>query len=928
MRNKRNNGFTLAELLIVVAIVGVLAAIATTVFSSQLEKSREATDIANLRSAKAAAVAKYLADDLNSGTYYFDAQKGVLVSEDNFTANSISGYGKGTAKNGATSNSFELSAIANDAITMSWVNIDGASNESTANYASNSDVSGQIIKITFGNSGNSGGAACVHTYDKYVSNNDGTHQVLCSKCDEVIITNETCNYVSGTCDKCNYDDPNASNEPITGSCATFTDGKVLSWEELKLTSNGSKYGYTASKITDTKIENAFERCSTLVTIQLPNTITTIGDYAFSNCTSLTTANIPDSVTSIGKAAFNNCSALTIDVNIPVGVTEIKSSTFRNTNITSVNIPNSVETIGDISGTNVDGVFEGCSNLTNVTIANGVKTIGYKTFGNCSNLSEIELPDSVTTIGNYVFYGCSSLTNIIIPAVNNSLYYDVGLNTCSQLTDIIFKGTVDDWRAIPTSAWNMSNITSNLTIHCTDVCLDKNSSAIDCAEHPRAKVVVATFSDGGELSWDELKDTANGTKYRYQASQITNTSLSYHPGNGGTFKNCTNLTSIKIPAGITTIEKEAFYDCNNLTSVIIPSGVTSIGNNAFYLCTNLTSVTMPASVTNLGSYVFGNCSKLTDITYSGTKAEWNAIAEGTSWNYNIDNYTIHCTDGDINKSDQPGAAFADGKYLLWSELKDNSKGNKYGYTASKITDTSISNAFSGCSQLISINLPDSITSFDSYAFNSCSGMTSIIIPDTITSIGDYAFQNCTGLTSVTIGNGVTSIGRNAFYKCTNLSSVNIGSNVNNINSYAFTESSNISSFNVDVNNSTYSSENGILFDKSKTTLVRYPTARSGAYTIPDNVTALGDNAFDSCLGLTSITIPSSITSTSSGAFNNCTNLISVDIPVSVTSLGGWTFCKCGKLKDINYAGTQAQWNAISKGTSWNLYANSYTVHYAN
>lgn len=142
-------GFTLAELLIVVAIIGVLTAVAIPVFSSQLEKSREATDIANLRSVKAAAVAKYLDNDTTDGVYYFDAQRGILVSENDFTADSITGYGKGTAKSGADNNNFDTSTFANGSISISWVDTDGTSNENTASYASNSNVSGQIIKVAF-----------------------------------------------------------------------------------------------------------------------------------------------------------------------------------------------------------------------------------------------------------------------------------------------------------------------------------------------------------------------------------------------------------------------------------------------------------------------------------------------------------------------------------------------------------------------------------------------------------------------------------------------------------------------------------------------------------------------------------------------------------------------------------------------------------
>ena len=126
MRNS-NKGFTLAELLIVVAIIGVLTAVAIPVFTTQLEKSREATDIANMRSAKAAAVALYLDNNANSGTYFFDAQKGVLVKNSN---TGIAGYGKGTAKNGGC-----------DPFYMS------GTGESIVNYTGTTLVAGQVIKV-------------------------------------------------------------------------------------------------------------------------------------------------------------------------------------------------------------------------------------------------------------------------------------------------------------------------------------------------------------------------------------------------------------------------------------------------------------------------------------------------------------------------------------------------------------------------------------------------------------------------------------------------------------------------------------------------------------------------------------------------------------------------------------------------------------
>lgn len=115
-----------------------------------------------------------------------------------------------------------------------------------------------------------------------------------------------------------------------------------------------------------------------------------------------------------------------------------------------------------------------------------------------------------------------------------------------------------------------------------------------------------------------------------------------------FQNCYGLTSVIIPNRVTAIPSSAFRDCTGLTSVTIGNSVTSIGQNAFYNCTGLVSVTIGNSVTNIGDYAFFKCTGLTSIIFKGTKAQWNAISKGYRWDYQTDNYTIHCTDGDIPK----------------------------------------------------------------------------------------------------------------------------------------------------------------------------------------------------------------------------------------------------------------------------------------
>ncbi|MBQ0083561.1 MAG: leucine-rich repeat protein, partial [Clostridiales bacterium] len=216
-----------------------------------------------------------------------------------------------------------------------------------------------------------------------------------------------------------------------------------------------------------------------------------------------------------------------------------------------------------------------------------------------------------------------------------------------------------------------------------------------------------------------------------------------------FHNCTSLTSVTIGNSVINIGNAAFEDCSSLTSINIPDGVTSIGYNAFYNCSSLKSVTIGNSVTSIDEYAFYDCTRLTSITIPDSVTSIGRRAfDNTVWYDNQPDGPVYA--GKVfykYKGECPSSVI----------IKDGTLG---------IAGV----AFSDCSSLTSITIPNSVKSIGYWAFYYCTRLTSITIPDSVTSIGVRAFDSCSSLTSITIPDSVTSIDFSAFYGCSSLKNV--------------------------------------------------------------------------------------------------------------------------------------------------------------
>ncbi|MBO4677591.1 MAG: leucine-rich repeat domain-containing protein, partial [Oscillospiraceae bacterium] len=419
--------------------------------------------------------------------------------------------------------------------------------------------------------------------------------------------------------------------------------------------------------------SAFAVCSSLTGVTIPEGVTSISEYAFNGCSSLTSVTIPESVMNIGWYAFNNCSSLT-SVTIPESVMNIGWYAFNNcSSLTSVRIPGSVTSIGA-------AVFCDCSSLTSVTIPEGVTSIGESAFSGCTRLTGVMIPASVTNIGGYAFSYCSSLTDIwysgtesqwyeITKGEGNTALSTAELHAASNLGSGKCGDDVDwvlysDGRLIISGSGAMTSAPWQTELYKSIRTVTIGSGVTDIYDY--------SFMSCSALTAVTIPDTvtAIGEYVFYKCTALESVTL---PDSlisiGGYAFDRSGITSLTIPAGVSSMGTGIFYGCSALTtagpigsgssiefgwtesipglafcdscltSVLIPAGMTSIGWGAFDSCRDLKTVTIPQSMVSISDRAFNGCSSLANIYYGGTEAEWDEISIGSN-NDPLQNARLH------------------------------------------------------------------------------------------------------------------------------------------------------------------------------------------------------------------------------------------------------------------------------------------------
>jgi hypothetical protein len=628
--------------------------------------------------------------------------------------------------------------------------------------------------------------------------------------------------------------------------------------------------------------NTFKDQSLMTSVEIPNTVTTIGSEAFNNCTGLTgTLTIGESVVSVNSGAFSHTNYSVLNYNA------IRMCTNEYGNVCNYSAP------GPNHGDEENGWLGYCPLLTTLNIGEQVQVLPSKVFSYCKFSGQLILPDSLTVIGNYAFYGCQQLSGTLsipekVRIIGKQAFYG-----CEGLTELDFNAT--DFQG-STSCYDTSfpglygenewfgACPLLKTLHIGEEVSTITTSLFKNCYFEEAVVIpnsVTTIGNQAFSGCTGITELTIGEGVTYLGSNVVSgctnletvyynaISCNYANSSSYPFDNCPSLTTLIIGDEVETLPNNAFKSCSFAGEIVIPNSVTEIGSSAFYGCTNITSVTIGEGVTRTTGQIFRGCTNLTSITYNAVNC--------TNWS----------------------------SFYVWDGCTSLTT-----LTIGPRVQSLSADIFKDCPFTCELILPDSLLTIGNNAFKNCTGFTGdLIIPDNVTTIGNNAFDGCTGFTGdLTIGNAVETIGEKAFQNCTGLTgTLTIGESFDHINGtggLVFDNCTGLTALNYNATSATLGGWYWLRGCTELTTL-----------NIGPNVQVIPAEAFKGLNFSNDIVIPNSVTTIGGHAFDDCDSITSITIGEGVTSLAGWAIYNCDNLSVVNYNAINCNEGNTSIGNNW-------------
>lgn len=607
-------------------------------------------------------------------------------------------------------------------------------------------------------------------------------------------------------------------------------------------------------------------CTALTNINLKGSVgTEIPANAFSGCTALKSINLFESITTIGDNAFKDCTSLT-QLTMPASLASIGKYAFQNTGLTGVALQRNLTIIGKYA-------FDGCAELASITFSPNVTEIKEYTFNNCSKLKDITLPNGLIYIKDYAFNGCTTLGKVTIPGGVQNI--SPGAFKNSGLTEIILKEGV-----------------MSLSNNSFDGCL-----LLKKVTFPTTMKTIGGFSNTGikEIAFAAgAAPEAIGDYAFLNCDSLSTITLpnSIKSIGQGAFYDCDTLKSVTLPTSITKVAEQTFYHCNFLQNVTIPQGVTEIGFDAFAYCPKLTAISLPSTLATIGSNCFRGTG-LTSITLTEgiTTLEYGTFANSKLTSIKLPKSLTQIT----SRSDGYYAGNLPNEYNNFQKsvyISDNQSGAFYG--CKELESINLNGAvltilgsytFNECEKLRSIDLSSTkLEEIPAYAFHSCDSLRTVTFPNTVKTIGQRAFNNSQSLESLKMPAALSSIGDNAFLYCRKIRSVDLSAtSLTKIDSWF----SNVDSLRTVKLPSTVTEIGENAFYNSPIEEINFPAS----------LTTIGNSAFYGNR-LKTVDLSATKFTTINNWFANNNKLRTVKLPETVASLGEGAFDYC-YIEEINF-----------------------------